>query len=46
MKKLHIPPLIKIENPPFATHYDLGLWWALDGEEQGKGDNKGIYHCY
>ncbi len=29
--------LLDIENPDFARQYGLGMWWALYGDEQGKG---------
>jgi hypothetical protein len=29
--------LLEIENPEFQHWYELGVWWALYGEEQGKG---------
>ncbi len=29
--------LLEIENPEFQHWYELGVWWAMYGEEQGKG---------
>ena len=32
-----IEPLVNITDPDFAKAYELGVWWALYGDEQGKG---------
>ncbi len=32
-----VPSLLEITDPDFAHQYSLGLWWALYGDEQGKG---------
>src|SRR6266568_7244044 len=29
--------LLEIENPAFLHWYELGVWWAMYGEEQGSG---------
>ena len=31
-----IEPLVNITDPDFAKAYELGVWWALYGDEQGK----------
>ena len=32
-----VDTLLEIENAEFAHWYELGTWWALYGEEQGRG---------
>src|SRR5260370_5139654 len=32
-----VAPLLSIENKEFAHWYELGAWWALYGDEQGRG---------
>ena len=32
-----VEPLLDIHNAEFAHWYELGVWWAMYGEEQGKG---------
>ncbi len=34
---LSVIPLLEITDPDFAKAYELGVWWALYGDEQGKG---------
>jgi hypothetical protein len=36
-RKLKIQALLEIENPEFAHWYELGVWWAMYGEQQGNG---------
>jgi hypothetical protein len=31
------PPLFDIQRANFARRYQLGVWWSMHGEEQGKG---------
>lgn len=30
-------PLIDIQSAEFAEQYELGKWWSMYGDEQGKG---------
>lgn len=36
-RKWQLEALLEIENPEFQHWYELGVWWAIFGEEQGKG---------
>ncbi len=36
-KNLSVASLVEITDPEFAREYTLGVWWALYGDEQGKG---------
>src|SRR5579859_2575367 len=35
--KLTVQALLDIENADFAHWYELGVWWAMYGDEQGRG---------
>lgn len=35
--------LLEIENPEFQHWYELGVWWAMYGDEQGKGQYNDQY---
>jgi hypothetical protein len=35
--KLTVQALLDIDNAEFAHWYELGVWWAMYGEEQGRG---------
>ena len=32
-----VPSLLEITDPEFGRQYGMGVWWALYGDEQGKG---------
>jgi hypothetical protein len=34
---LSVCPLLNITDPQFEHQYKLGVWWAIYGDEQGKG---------
>ena len=36
-RRLSVVPLVEITDPEFGRQYELGVWWALYGDEQGKG---------
>jgi hypothetical protein len=36
-RKLSIEPLLDITDPEFEHQYEMGVWWAIYGDEQGKG---------
>ncbi len=36
-RSLSIAPLLDITDPEFERQYSNGVWWALYGDEQGKG---------
>jgi hypothetical protein len=36
-RNLSVCPLLDITDPEFAKQYELGVWWAIYGDEQGKG---------
>lgn len=38
-----VTPLLDIENAEFAHWYELGEWWAMYGDEQGKGAYRDRY---
>ncbi|HEU4966355.1 MAG TPA: hypothetical protein VFT53_02645 [Candidatus Saccharimonadales bacterium] len=38
-----VTPLLDIENAEFAHWYCLGVWWAMYGDEQGKGQYRDRY---
>ena len=38
-----VEPLLDIHNAEFAHWYELGVWWAMYGEEQGKGPYRDRY---
>ncbi|MBA2284290.1 MAG: hypothetical protein H0W02_02285 [Ktedonobacteraceae bacterium] len=38
-----VEPLLDIHNDEFAHWYELGVWWAMYGEEQGKGPYRDRY---
>jgi hypothetical protein len=42
-RKLKIEALLDIENPEFGHWYELGVWWALYGEQQGNGPDDDQY---
>lgn len=35
--KLRVQALLDIDNAEFAHWYELGVWWAMYGDEQGRG---------
>lgn len=35
--KLTVQALLDIDNAEFAHWYELGVWWAMYGDEQGRG---------
>lgn len=35
--KQKVHPLLDIERPAFAEHYERGVWWSMYGDEQGHG---------
>ena len=37
IRKQSGPPLLDIQSAAFAEQYELGVWWSMYGEEQGKG---------
>ncbi len=41
--KLRVQALLDIDNAEFAHWYELGVWWAMYGEEQGKGPYRDTY---
>src|SRR5690348_9525795 len=38
-----VPSLLEIEEPEFAHQYDLGVYWAMCGDEQGNGPQTDCY---
>jgi hypothetical protein len=36
-RNLSVCPLVDITDPDFEHQYQLGVWWAIYGDEQGKG---------
>ena len=36
-------PLIDIQSAEFAEQYELGRWWSMYGDEQGKGPVSASY---
>ena len=36
-RELSVCPLVDITDPEFEHQYELGVWWAMYGDEQGKG---------
>ncbi len=42
-RKLQVEALVRIENKSFEHWYELGVWWALWGDEQGKGQYEDRY---
>jgi len=38
-----VQPLLAIEDPEFAHWYELGMWWAMYGDEQGHGPYADTY---
>ena len=36
-RRLSVVPLVEITDPEFGRQYELGVWWALYGDEQGNG---------
>ncbi|HLG63841.1 MAG TPA: hypothetical protein VKY19_18005 [Ktedonosporobacter sp.] len=35
--KQRVHPLLDIQRPAFAEHYERGVWWSMYGDEQGNG---------
>ncbi len=42
-RKRQVEALLDIENPEFGHWYELGVWWALNGVQQGKGHYEDTY---
>ncbi len=42
-KRPAVPPLIDIQSEAFAKQYQLGVWWSMHGDEQGKGPVSASY---
>ncbi len=42
-RSFSVPVLLDIENPEFARLYELGVFWAMYGEEQGDGPYRDDY---
>jgi hypothetical protein len=42
-KRFSLQPLFEIENPDFAHWYGLGVWWAMYGDGQGRGQYSDQY---
>jgi hypothetical protein len=42
-RKLSVEALLHIHNPQFKHWYELGVWWAMYGDEQGKGVYEDTY---
>src|SRR6266704_5705618 len=42
-RSFSVPALLDIENPEFARLYGLGVFWAIYGEEQGRGAYEDTY---
>lgn len=36
-RKQQVTPLVDILSAEFAKQYELGMWWSMYGDEQGKG---------
>jgi hypothetical protein len=36
-RRFSVEPLLEITDPEFGRQYGMGVWWALYGDEQGKG---------
>lgn len=42
-RSLTVPVLLDVNDPEFAHWYELGVFWALYGDEQGKGPYEDRY---
>jgi hypothetical protein len=42
-RSFSVPALLDIENPEFARLYELGMFWAMYGEKQGRGPYEDTY---
>jgi hypothetical protein len=42
-RSFSVEPLLDIHNDEFAHWYELGVWWAMYGDEQGKGPYRDRY---
>lgn len=42
-RKLRVSPLLDIQSAEFAKQYELGVWWAMHGDEQGNGPQPDRY---
>lgn len=42
-RQVHVTPLVTVQSTAFAKQYELGVWWSMYGDEQGRGPVRDSY---